>query len=157
MERILRISGAYDGRDHPRNYGIGAMSIWLAVKGNKGGVSCKFGTSWYLPQNQPSSLGMLSQHPFNPCEELMQPKGWDISYHSKEQNYDWVTPTKDCELTDGDCWCDGSSLQAQKQWLPVFLHEGSEGIFKRLEQFYESHFNGADRPNMTPIPHSFGE
>lgn len=157
MERIIRIQGAYDGRDHPKNYGIGGMKIWLAVKGEKGGVSCTFGTSWYLPQNQSASFVMLSGPPFDLCQELMQPKGWDISYHSKEQNYEWATPVKDCELTDGDCWCDGSSLQAQEVWLPVFLHEGSEGIFKRLEQYYLHHFEGAEYPDMTPIARTFGD
>lgn len=162
MERILKISGAYDGRSHPKNYGIGSMQIYFAVKGERGGVSCNFATSWYMPQNQASTFAMLTKgYPFNPYEELMQPKGTDVSFHSKVPTYENEEfpqqPIEDCPLTDGPCYCDGSALWAQEEWLPVFLAEGSEGIFKRLEQLYLHEFEEEPRPDMTPVPRTFGE
>jgi len=158
LERVIKISGAYDGTSHPRNYGIGSMQIWMYVKGPKGGVSCNFATSWYLPQNQQRCYEMVSKgYPFDVLEEVMQPKGTDISYHSKERVYDWATPIQNCEITDGECHCDGSSLQAQEHWQPIFLHEGSEGVFKRLEQYYCNHFEDGSEVNLVPTPRTFPE
>lgn len=160
LERIIRISGAYNGTAHPRNYGISSMGIWMAVKGPKGGISCAFSTSWYLPQNQAASFSMFAGgYPFDPLVELMAPKGTDISYHSKVPTWESAdfeqTPLADCVLTDGPCYCDGSSLDAQERWQPVFLHEGSDGIFERLEQYYLHQFEGAPFPDMTPKPRTF--
>lgn len=156
MERKFNISGAYDGTSHPRNYGIGAMQIYFSIKGDKGGVSCMFGTSWYLPQNQLTMYEMYTKgYPFDPLHELMQPKGHDISFHSKERLYDFDDGRPDCDLTDGHCYSDGSSLNAQDFWLPIFLHEGSEGIYSRLEQEYEYRFNGGEPPDLTPKPKEF--
>ena len=156
MERVIKISGAYDGTSHPRNYGIGSMQIWMYVKGPKGGVSCNFATSWLLPQNQQSSFKMYTKgYPFDPLQELMQPKGTDISYHSKKKQHEWQSATDGCEITGGKCYCDGSSLSAQEDWLPIFLNEGSEGVFKKLEEYYETCFNNAPYPDMTPQPRTF--
>lgn len=155
MERVLKISGAYDGTTHPYNYGGGSMQLWFYVKGEKGGVSCSFSTSWFLPQNQERSLAMYTKgYPFNPCEELMQPKGTDVSYHSKTKLKDYLSPSPNCEVTDGDCYADGSSLYA-REWVLVFLHEGSEGIFKRLEQYYATVFEDGQSPDLTPVPRTF--
>jgi len=58
------------------------------------------------------------------------------------------------EVNDGHCYCDGSSLWA-REWLPVFLHEGSAGIFRRLEQYYEQTFNNGPPVDLTPTPRAF--
>lgn len=111
LERVFNIYGAFDGTSHPRNYGINAMRLFFAVRGPHGGVSATFSTSWYLPQNQQQSFDLFAKgYPFNVCEELMQPKWWDISVHSKVQQYEHQFHTKECSLTDGDCYGDGSSL-----------------------------------------------
>lgn len=152
--RNLSISGAYDGRDHPRNYGIGAMKLYFSVKGPKGGTSCMFGTSWYLSQNQQISYEMLTEYPLEPLKELMQPKPWDVSYHTSEPQFEGHSGRDDCELVEGTCYSDGSALWGDK-WLPVLLHEGSEGIFKRLEAYYEERFNNGPVVDLTPVPRKF--
>jgi len=153
LERISRISGAYDLTSHPRNYGISPMRMYFAVKGPKGGVSVTLSTSWYLPQNQARSFDMYTKgYPFNPLEELMQPKWWDVSQHHKEPMYEDQTGHADCELVDGLCFSDGTSLWGQEAWLPGFLHGGSEWLFARLEDYYRNVFEDGPEVDLTPVP-----
>lgn len=155
LERIFNIRGAYDlTRAEPKeNYGIDSMKLYFAVKGPKGGVSALLAAAWYLPQNQAASYAMYTKgYPFNPLKELMQPRWWDISQHSKEPMYDEQTAQVKCELTDGLCYCDGTSLWGEEEWLLGFLHGGSDWLFERLEDYYRSIFDGGPAVDLTPIP-----
>ncbi len=153
LERLSNISGAYDLRDHPRNYGISAMKLWFAVKGPKGGVSVSLSTSWYLPSSQQSSYELYSKvYPFDPLEQFMAPQWWDVSQHHKEKQYDWQTPSCNCELTGGDCYSDGTSLWGREAWLPGFLHGGSDWLFARLEDYYREIFEDGPPVDLTPVP-----
>lgn len=156
LERIFKIFGAYDGRTHPRNYGISPMRMWVAVKGPAGGISASLSTSWYLPQNQESSFQLYTRgYPFDHREELMQPKWTDISEHYKVPSYKEQSKTTDCQLTDGDCYCDGTSLWGQEAWLLGFLHGGSDWLFTKLEEHYRHVFEDGPAVDLTPVPHNF--
>lgn len=158
LKRHFKIGGAYDGRSHPRNYGIGAMTLYFAVSGPKGGVSVYLSTSWYLPQNQQTSLDLFTKgYPFDPREELMQPKWWDVSQHHKEPQYEGQMLVKECDLTGGDCYADGTSLLGKEAWLPGFLHGGSDWLFDRLEDYYREVFEGGPSVDLTPVPKTFPE
>lgn len=161
LKQVCKIIGAYDGTNHPRNFGIGSMSIFFYVSGPHGGVSCTFSTNWYLPENQEYSWQAYSKgYPFDPLEEFMAPKGTDISVHRKYADADeveWLCRTEECEITGGICYADGSILWAKECWQPVFLHEGSAGIFKRLEQYYNHIFHEGPEPDLTPVPRTFSE
>ena len=158
LEHIFRVTGAYDGTSHPRNYGIGAMRLFFAVKGSKGGVSASLSTSWYLPQNQQSSFNLYSSgYPFDPLEQMMQPQWWDIGQHHKEPQYEDQIPSNDCEVTGGQCFCDGTSLWGKEEWMLGFLHGGSDWLFARLEEYYLNVFENGPGPNLTPIPRTFPE
>lgn len=155
MERIFRVTPAYDLRSASDgiNYGIGSMGLYFAVKGPLGGVSAKLSTSWYLPAQQQTSLDLYTKgYPFDPCEELMQPRWWDISIHAKRPQYDTQYSIPDCELTDGECYCDGSALWGREAWLPGFLHGGSDWLFARLEDYYREQFEGGPPVDLTPVP-----
>lgn len=156
LKHHFRISGAYDGRSHPRNYGIGSMGLYFAVSGPKGGVSVYLSTSWYLPQNQQASFDMFTKgYPFDPLKELMQPKWWDVSQHHREPAYASQHMQANCDLLDGPCYCDGTSLWGENRWLPGFLHGGSDWLFARLEDYYREVFEGGPPVDLTPVPKTF--
>lgn len=156
LERKFNLSGAYDERDPPRNYGIGSMRMEFAVVGPKGAVSVQLSTSWYLPQVQQSTLDMYTKgYPFDACEELMQPKWWDVGYHAKEPQYEGQSEREDCHLLDCPCYYDGTSLWGQEAWLPGFLHGGSDWLWERLEEYYYHRYEDGPAPNLTPVPRTF--
>lgn len=65
---------------------------------------------------------------------------WGIECHRKSPIYDGQTPIKECWVTKGDCFCDGSSLQAQE----VLGHIDPENemddnfIWITLHDYYEN-------------------
>jgi hypothetical protein len=46
---------------------------------------------------------------------------------------------KDCDLLGGDCYYDGSSLNADPV-LEVLIEKGIEGVYEYLIQYYEDTF-----------------
>ena len=134
------------------------MKLWFAVKGPKGGVSVSLSTSWYLPANQQSSYELYSRgYPFDPLEQMIQPQWWGVSQHHKEAQYEEQTPTTGFELTEGNCFCDGTSLWGKEAWLPGFLHGGSDWLFARLEDYYREVFENGPPVDLTPRPRQIDE
>lgn len=71
-----------------------------------------------------------------------------IEQHSRKPMYDWDrAPSNDkCWLLDGPCWHDGSSLQAEEFWIPLYNATASRGgsfeaIFLALEGEYRRQFD----------------
>ncbi len=155
LERIFSIHGAFNLRrpSPARDYGISPMRMWFAVKGPHGGVSVTLSTAWYLPTEQQSSLEMYTKgYPFCPCEELLQPKWWVVSYHAKAPQYEGQSALAECQLTDGPCYCDGTYLWGQEAWLPGFLHGGTDWLWARLEDYYRFRFEDGPEIDLTPVP-----
>jgi len=138
MERIIQISPAWDKRDpNPgKNYGIGDCSLFMVLKGDLGAVSFTAFTNWYLPHVFIESLDYDRQ-----ARKSIRPKGAFLSYHSPLplNDYEEDHPFHECEWIGGKCFGDGSDLQAE----PVFdllVREGSDAVWKYLEQYYVSIF-----------------
>ena len=49
------------------------------------------------------------------------------------------TKHKYCEFIGWDCYCDGSCLAA-KEYLQILFEKGSDEVFKKLEEDYETEF-----------------
>ena len=157
LERGSTIRGSYDGTSHPRNFGIHGMELVFWVKGSKGAITIRIFTNWWLPHLQDKMLKLATKgYPFDPLVELMGPKIVDISYHAKEPQYDEQYSIDNCEFTDGKCYCGGSSLWGD-EWLPGFLHGGSEWLFERMKDEYRHRFEGGPPIDLTPIPRTFGD
>lgn len=155
LERKFSISGAYN--DPSGRYGCSSMKMEFAVIGPKGAVSVLLFTAWFLPENQQKFLDLYTKgYPFDPCQELMAPKWWDVGHHSNEPMSDYEKehgPTRECcHLTGKPCYYDGTSLWGQEAWLPGFLHGGTEWLWPRLEELYSYRFENGPEPNLTPVP-----
>ena len=132
-ERSVEILPAWDKRnsDPKKNYGIHSVDIKFLLKGKQGVVQFGISTGWFLPQNRQS----IKNH------SELYPLPFDIGYHSYVPLYEGQTLlTESCPYLDGKpCYYDGSGLQAEKIY-EVMVAEGGEAMWKRMEEFYLTHF-----------------
>lgn len=151
LTREAKFIGGYDWRDPP-DYGIHGMDLIFAVKGPLGAISITISTNWMLPQHQSETQKMYGKgYPWE-IGHLCRPNIVDVGYHSKVPQYEGQSGRIYCELTDGPCYSDGSSLSGNEYYRDGFLHGGSDWLFARMEEEYCHHFENGPPPNFTPIP-----
>lgn len=124
---------AWDKRnvnDPKKDYGIHCVGCFMALKGSKGAVSFVFYTGMWLKQNRSQITGT----------NYLYPMGVDVGYHSLTPMYEGHKPHGPCEFLNGkDCYCDGSSLTAER-WMDILVEKGSEVIWEMLEENYVHEF-----------------
>ncbi len=149
FERRVKFTPSYDRRnaDRSKDYGIGAIRIWFYLIGEKGAVQWQIGTNWFVPSAQQHLRAV------DPGRSLAnslggneyQPQAWDLGYHSPEPLYDYQRESgcsqTNCDVLGGPCYYDGSSLNAERLIIP-FLEGGDEAVWRELEDYYNSVFNG---------------
>lgn len=70
-----------------------------------------------------------------------KPQPADLGYHSPVPMYEGQTKRDDCQyLPGGTCYYDGSSLAAESVFN-ILVEQGSEGVWKHLEEVYNDRFN----------------
>lgn len=142
MEQFVReivFNPAWDKRssDPKKDYGIHGVEMRWYLKGSKGIVQFVVFTNWMLPhvQEELDRKRMDADFPHLMC----RPMAADLGYHSYKPMYDGQTPMK-CDLLGGECYYDGSGLNAQELFNKL-LREGGEAVWKEMEEFYHSTFN----------------
>ena len=132
MEKITKFSKPFDKRhtDPSKNYGIGSAVCWMILKGDKGAVQFSFSTGIYPPN-------VLAE--WKAKGYVSEPMGYDVGYHSPTPIYDGQDLMGKCDLLDGDCYYDGSSLRAE-EWFKIFMEDGYERIWEMLEDYYKELF-----------------
>ena len=139
FERVVEFQPAFDKRDpNPtKNYGISSMRIRFLLKGEKGIIQFYVLTNLYLPEvsEEYKKLG-------KDLNMFGNFSGWlpmDIGYHSKEKMYD-SQEEMDCDLLESKkCYYDGSTLRAETP-MNILVREGTEGLWKFLEEEYKNVF-----------------
>jgi len=136
MKKWIEFTAAYDKRsaNPKKNYGIHGVDVTFYLKGRKGVVQFQIFTNWYLPHVQEELDAKNFDH------KMCHPMPADLGYHSKTKRYPKQTVSfDDCRLTGGKCYYDGSGLNA-KPVYEVLLKEGSDGVWRELEKYYEQVF-----------------
>jgi len=150
FEKTVTFRPAYDKR-HPnpsKNYGIHGVEILFLLKGKKGAVQFLISTSWQLPHVQKEMDALpLGQFPYL----HHKPMPADLGYHSYKPMYEEHLPsTNSCSFLDNKpCYYDGSALNAE----PIFnvlLKEGSDGVWRELEQYYNEVFEVREVKGASP-------
>ncbi len=140
MEKLITLSPAWNKTDpnSKKNYGIHGVELRMVLKGLLGAVQFVLFTNWYLPEDQIKQRKYMSPDKYY----LYEPMPADKGYHSPKKRYEGQTICqKKCEYLDGKpCYYDGSGLNAEPLY-DILLKEGSEGVWKNLEQFYIDIFN----------------
>ena len=136
LERILNMEPAFDKRDPDphKNYGIHGVTLRMVVKGEKGAVQFVLYTNWMLPHVQ-------DELDLRPGSKLLsRPLPVDIGYHARSPRYAGQGAMPNCQYLDGaPCYYDGSGLRAEEVYQ-VLLSAGSDGVWKYLEEEYDSLF-----------------
>lgn len=120
--REMHIAPAYDKRhpDPKKNYGIHSAHIYFSVKNEENeGLTFSVATGWMLPGISDS--------------ERM---AFGVDIHRKIPPYSDSYCQKNCQITGGDCYSDGSGILGD-DFLKTLIAEGSEGLFKRMEEQFE--------------------
>ena len=133
-ERIITFSPALDKRntDPKKNYGIHGVDLRFVLKGDEGAIQFVLYTGWHLPH----VAHELKQR----GSEMLAPMPADLGYHSPHPMYEGQTSMGPCEYLNGhDCYYDGSSLNAEGVF-ELLLEEGSDRVWKELEEEYERRF-----------------
>lgn len=142
MERLIEMSPAWDRRDpDPRkDYGIHGVDMRFVLKGEKGATQFLLYTGWILPET--IGVSDIMNYP-DQLKRHYEGRGYsplmpaDLGYHSLTPMYESQS-SYDCEYVEGGkCYYDGSSLNAYGVFESL-LREGSEGVWRELEDYYTS-------------------
>lgn len=139
FKRILNLIPAYDKThsDPKKNYGVHGMDMLFILKGEKGATQFVVFTGMMLKHVREKQYASVdTSRPYWYC--IFEPTGVDIGYHSYTPRYDGQT-SMPCSVLEGQCYYDGSSLQAQ-EFLETFLSEGEDAVWKMLEEQYTELF-----------------
>jgi len=122
--------------DPTKNYGVGSLMCWMTLSGEKGAVQFCFSTGTYLPETHEywKRKGLHT-------DSVNDAMGFDVGYHSPDPMFDGHTISQEkCEHLGGKpCYYDGSGLKAE-EWMEIFLREGDDAIWSRLEEYYKQTF-----------------
>jgi len=137
FEKVVIFEPAYDKRnpDPSKNYGIHGVNMRFVLKGELGSIHFCVFTNWHLPE-------VTEEYKYKPTwgNDWWKPTPADISYHSKTRLNEWDHEHENCTWLDGEtCYTDGSSLYAEKPF-EALIREGSEGLWKFLENYYNETF-----------------
>jgi hypothetical protein len=130
LRREVSMTPAFDKRsaDPSKNYGVHGVDLRMYVIGARGAVQFVLYTNWMLPNVDATPRARW----------LDKPMPADLGYHSPIPTYegqeDWGRD--DCHLLGCRCYYDGSGLNAERIY-DVLLREGSDGVWRELESFYD--------------------
>jgi len=141
MTKTITFESAFDKRspNPSKNYGIHGVSIRFVYGDEKGYVQFLLYTNWHLPhvtKELSSKLYMPIQGDFHWME---RPIPADLGYHSPKPQYEDQPKMDKCDLLPNGCYCDGSSLNAQRVYN-ILLEKGSDGVWLELENYYNELF-----------------
>lgn len=103
------------------------------MKGKKGAVTFGIFTNWQLAHVQAEMEDIL---PLGDFPLFHKPMPADLGYHSYKPTYKGQKPAGKCDwLNRKLCYYDGSILNA-KPIFETLLKEGSDGVWRKLEEYY---------------------
>jgi hypothetical protein len=144
MIKSITFAPAFDKRDpNPsKNYGIHGVDLrMLFGDEDKGIIQFVVYTNWHLPEVTKELASRYYKPSGGDPHWMERPLPADIGYHSPTPRYDGQSKMNTCDcLKQGFCYYDGSSLAATDVFN-ILLREGSDGVWKELENRYNEMFN----------------
>ena len=146
LVREIEMNPAFDKRheDPTTSYGIHCVALPFILKDDtgKGAVQFMLFTGWYLPHVEKE----FTNHPHR--DTFFKPMPADKGFHSPHRIYKrQKSMTKKCPYLNGKpCYYDGSGLNAEPLYQ-ILLKEGSEGVWKALEKYWNIMFGDNEEGN----------
>lgn len=133
------------------SHGIHGLEIGFYIHGEKGAIQFKISTGWFPQYSKESRIGTKELHFGNLGEYYPMPI--DLGYHSYTPHFEGQKPITDkCPILGGkECYYDGSSLNCNDAFYTL-LNGGEEELWKFLERYYESVFDGEKYPDVFEYP-----
>lgn len=128
-------------------YGVHGCDISFYLKGPKGAVQFVVSTGWMLPETYAwwEETGKAQELRVPSGKFLASPFPSDLGYHSPVPQYEEQTCiSDDCGIIGGPCYYDGSTLGAEEPFH-VLIREGTDGLWKYLEDYYLKTFDECER------------
>lgn len=135
FERIVKIAPAFDKRNPQpsKDYGIHNAEMYMVLKGALGAVIFSMSTGWFLPHVHDELVAKGSE---------IKPRGMAVAYCSpkpmSESQADYGK--ENCDWLGCTCYGDVSYLISDEV-LNILITEGSEQVWKWLENYYNETFN----------------
>jgi len=131
--------------------GSHGVDLRMILKGNKGAVQFVLYTNWMLPHvTKEMDIRILKEARQGALSDISlrctyHPLPADLGYHSPVAIYEGQDIcSESCEYLDGKpCYYDGSGLNAERIY-EVLLEEGSDGVWRELEDFYKNVFGSEE-------------
>lgn len=131
LKREITFDPAYDKRhaDPQKNYGIHGVTMQWVLSGELGAVTLTIFTGWHLPK-------VVKEFDHVPASKgAGKPMAADIGYHSPKPTYDGQKPMGKCHILEGECYYDGSSLNAER-YLELLISKGGGAVWEEMEKYY---------------------
>ena len=122
------------------------MVMSLAVCGPEGAVVLQIDLGFQA--GEPAGIERIWRlRDAGKCEYRL-PYASDLGWHARAPQYDGQSAIDDCRFLNGEaCYYDGSSLQAG-ELMGIFVVEGEEGLWPKLEQLYERDLTNRADPGI---------
>lgn len=140
FKKWIELTPAFDKRspEPSKNYGIHGVNLCFYLKGPKGVIQFLIYTNWHLKHVADELKGKYSN--------LFKPLPADVGYHAYEPQYEGQLSHENCSLLDNKtCYYDGSGLAAYDMF-DILTREGSEGVWKEMEKWYNERLCHNDHP-----------
>jgi hypothetical protein len=139
---------AFDRRsDDPRkDFGIHCAEMRMKLHGNRGVVEFILFTNWQLPhiteKFENKIIEEAKRGSFDEAKTMFRcffrPNGAELVYHSPVPLYEGQMKIS-CDYFHGGCYFGGSCLAAEPL-LDLLVAEGSDAVWKKIEEYYVETF-----------------
>lgn len=123
------------------------MTIEFFLKGPAGAIQWTIGTDWGIATVREH----MAKFSWSQWDNPRKPKGWSLSYHAFEPQWEGQTAMKEhCEVLNGKrCYWNGSSVNG-KALVEGFLAGGTKWLWSKLAECYRAIFEGGEWPSLEP-------
>lgn len=126
---ICPVKGAHSHGQH-------GMDLCFGLRRNRHGLLFTIFTNWGVDWESPH----VGDEKLEPLFCLPQPA--QMTFHSSKPMYEGQELSGgNCIITGGDCYADSGYLIGEPTFK-VFVREGEDAMFKRMEEIFESNFPG---------------
>ena len=135
FERKIAFVPAFDKRDlDPRkNYGVHGAEIRFTLRDTetKDVLCFVLYTNWMTRDVQVETDARYPGGSFPYMFHKPQPAGCDL-HLAKKPNVDYASYREHCELTGGECWCDGTAITDDLFY--TLVEQGEEAFWAFMEK-----------------------
>lgn len=143
FKREIIFNPAWD--DRSQGGGIGSVDIQFILAGDIGAVEFLLRAGWWLPHVEHELRCKGADRGTEYSDSPLAPWPKDLGYHSPKPLYKGQLMSADnCPFTGGPCYSSDSPRWNVDPIFEALKREGSEGVWRALEEYYREIFEEVD-------------